>query len=82
MGGPIQLGGRFIVVRGINSWADIGEDKRLGVGPRSRIIITIQGKSEFVEKIATKLKEEKSQRHQPGKRRRGLISLRKGIWGR
>ncbi len=82
LGGPTQQSGRLILVRVVNSWADIGEDKRPGEGPRSRTIIEVQGKSEFVEKIAVKLKEEKKRRHQPGKRRRGLISLRKGMWGR
>jgi hypothetical protein len=83
VGGPRQQEGRLVIARGIRSWCDIGEEKRADVGPRSRTIITIQGKAPFVDKVTAILLEEKRRRKVPGRKRATLVDPAGGnIWRR
>jgi len=82
IGGPRQPEGRFLIVREISSWCDIDEERRPEVGPRSRTVIIVQGKTTFVRRVAEILREEKNRRCKPSKRRTGLVSLRKDVWER
>jgi hypothetical protein len=83
IGGPRQREGRLLVACGIKSWSDIGEEKRANVGPRSRTIITIQGKARFVEKVTGILLDEKVRRRIPRRKRTTLIYPAGGnMWAR
>jgi len=82
IGGPRQPEGRFLIATEVSSWCDIDEERRPGVGPRSRTVIMVQGKTTFVSRVAEILREEKNRRRKPGKRRTGLVSIRKDMWER
>ena len=81
-GGTRQEDGRYLIASGLSSWRDLSVDFSQGLAPSSGTIISCQGKKGFVNKISRMLREEKTRRKHPGKKRTTLIGVGTGTWTR